>query len=456
MDRLNPGDGVPWLSRPGILIPVFILAFAITIIVGTLTAREILGGRADATGTGSNPLPALKSPSASPTRPEPKTPKLLAWPMQGGGPAHSGAQAAVAGAPAVSGLREVWHSGLTGDAADGATGSAGLVYVAGDRDVKALDVNTGALKWRFASGGQVTSAPAVHGTTVVFTDSGGTLYGLDTTAGRVLWQRHADYTAAAVAIAAPAPGRAPWIYVATARGAEALDLAGLPQWAFATRVRTSTPLSVDAGKVYFASHDTALSSLDAITGKLLWSTRIGTVVVTPAAVDAGTVYVGSANGQISAVSTPTGQIQWRRRAGNSPVQPLVVGQQGKTKRVFAVAGRKVIALLAADGRPSWTHTAGALPLSAPSLTGGQLFLGQGDRVMALNPETGRPVWQKVLEGRITSSPVMSEGRLFVATSGRQLHAYGSSPGAPQVLGSRALPAPAAPRPLAPAPVTPVR
>ncbi|MEV6576486.1 PQQ-binding-like beta-propeller repeat protein [Streptomyces sp. NPDC051577] len=394
-------------------------------------------------------------PSNSPALPKAKAPQLPSWPMQGGGPAHTRAQGADVGAPPVSKLEEVWHSSLISRTTSEPTGSAGTVYVThGDRELRALDTKTGSVKWRFATSGPVTAPPTVHGSTIAFTDSEGTLYNLDSSTGQTRWRRQADYAATAVTIAAPAPGRAPWIYVATPRGPEALDLTGRHQWAFPTRSALSTPLSIEGGRAYFGSRDTSMYAIDALTGRLLWSTRIGSPISTPASVDGTSVYVGSTNGQIRALSTSSGVLQWGRRTGSAVKQPIAVGQSGRTKAVFAVAGRKVIALVAADGRLSWTHPTATTQLSAPSLAGGQLLLGEGNRVIALDPETGRTVWQKALDGQV-AAPVMTEGRLLIATAGQQLHAFDPHPHL-LVRDRRALPSPAPSLPIAPSPATPAR
>ncbi|MGH3799995.1 MAG: PQQ-binding-like beta-propeller repeat protein [Pseudonocardiaceae bacterium] len=455
MERFNPGDGTPWLSRPGILIPVFVLAFTVTIVLGMLTARALLNG-ATRTADNHGPVSLRQHPTASPARQEPKTPQLPSWPMQGGGPAHTGAQTAAVGTPPLTGFGEIWHSSIKANAAGGATGSAGTVYVNSGDGVRAFDASTGAAKWHSATTGPVTTPPAIHGTTIVFTDTNGTLYSVNASSGQILWRRHADYAATAVTIAPPADGKAAWIYVATERGAEALNLAGLQQWAFPIKLAKNTPLSVKAGKAYFGSRDKSLYAVDALTGRLLWNAHVGATIVTPAAVDGTTVYVGSANGQISALSTSTGMIQWQHRAGNSIKQAIAVGQYGRTKRVFAVAGRKVIALMAEDGRASWTHMAPTAPLSAPSLTGEHLLLGEGSRAIALNPENGHPAWQKALDGPVTSTPVMSEGHLLVGVSGRQLHVFGPPPGIQHLPSAKTQPSPATPRLLAPPPATPAR
>lgn len=458
MERLNPGDGAPWLSRPGILIPAFVLAFIVTVVIGVLATRAVLIGRGDAPHS-SGSVPVQQLPSPSPVRPAPQVPSLPSWPMQGGSPSRTSAQAAVIGGPLMSKLGELWRSGVKGRAGNGAIGAGGRVFVSsGDREVLALDAGTGSVKWRFNADGPVSAAPAVHGGTLLFADSGGTLYSVDSSTGKALWRRHADYAGMAVTIAAPVRGKAPWIYAATARGAEAVDMSGRLQWRFSTRLTVSTPLSVDGGRAYFGSRDTSVYAVDSLTGSLLWNTRIGGVVATPAAVVGGSVYVSSAGGRIHALSSSTGKIQWRRGMGGYIKESLAVGQFGGAKRVFAVSGRRVVAFLAQDGRVAWSRTAASAEFSAPSVAGGQLLLGDGSSAVALNPENGSPVWRAAMSGQVLSSPVMAEGRLLIATSGRLLHAFGSIGAGQRFIDPRMLPDPGASRsrPLAPVPATPVR
>ncbi|MEV6576451.1 PQQ-binding-like beta-propeller repeat protein [Streptomyces sp. NPDC051577] len=343
MESLNPGVVAPWLSWPGILIPVFVLALAITVVIGVLVARAVLLGRGD-THQSTSSLSLRRLPSVAPARPLPTVPRLPSWPTQGGSPSGRSVQGSVIGGPLVRKLGELWRTGLKGRAGSGVIGDGGRrVFVnSGGRDVLALDAGTGSVKWRFNADRPIAAAPAVHGSAPVCADYGGTLYSIDSTTRDALRRRHADYVGAAATIAAPARGRAPWNCVAAAGGVEALDMGGRLQWGFSTRMKVSTPLSADGGRAYLGNRDSTVYAVDSLTGSLLWNTRIGEAVATPAAVVGDSVYVSSAGGRIHA-SSLTGKAQRRRSLGGYIRQPLAVEQFGQLKRVFAGPGPTVVA-----------------------------------------------------------------------------------------------------------------
>ena len=67
--------------------------------------------------------------------------------------------------------------------------SGGVVYFgSGDHNVYALDQRTGALRWKFATGGRVSASPAVAGGTLYIGSFDGNFYALDAASGSLRWK----------------------------------------------------------------------------------------------------------------------------------------------------------------------------------------------------------------------------------------------------------------------------
>ncbi|HTJ43083.1 MAG TPA: PQQ-binding-like beta-propeller repeat protein [Kofleriaceae bacterium] len=114
------------------------------------------------------------------------------WPQLGGGPGRDGARAA----PLGDHLAPRWVASVGGHLGAGSPVVAGgLVFVApidlaDDQAsaVVALELATGAERWRFRPGAAVRNALAVAGDTVIAAASDGVVYGLDRDRGDVKWR----------------------------------------------------------------------------------------------------------------------------------------------------------------------------------------------------------------------------------------------------------------------------
>src|SRR5262249_19642300 len=107
------------------------------------------------------------------------------WSQFRGGPRLSGV--APTTLPAQPALRWMYQAG---DAVDSSPAIAdGTVYVASSNgDLSALDLASGQLRWKYASGGEIgESSPAVGGGAVYFGDLGGTIHAVNARDGSRLW-----------------------------------------------------------------------------------------------------------------------------------------------------------------------------------------------------------------------------------------------------------------------------
>ena len=219
-------------------------------------------------------------------------------------------------------------------------GLDGTIYFGGDA-VYAVNPN-GDLRWRFATGGHVSSAPAVtpDGTVVVGSldnnvyainkdgtkrwdfrargdvesspaiEEDGTIYfGSDdnklyaiSPLGQIVWA----FTTGDDIRAAPAVGRDGTVYVGSFDGLfYAVHRDGTPAWTFRTGDRIYSSALVDAaGAILFGSEDDRLYCLEP-DGKLRWSVELGgDVDSSPILASDGTVYVGSDDKKLYALHAP--------------------------------------------------------------------------------------------------------------------------------------------------------
>ena len=314
------------------------------------------------------------------------------------------------------------------------------------RRPEAWQFQAGSHVWGYQPGMSVWSSPAVglvKGRAVVLAGSyDNNLYCLDAASGRKLWR----FTTGGGIYAAPALWNAPdgsaWAFVASSdRMLYALDAdLGRRRWIHAVQTwrptiggaRLSSPAVGHArgrAAVFFghwvwdksmAGHMQVggLSALDALTGKRLWTTRLGdNQVSSPIYVEPG----GAARVPASAPSS---------RPATSP----------RAGRIFVAAENgNLYAINADDGQVLWTHTdhnaIKASPAYFDSPLGGRVVIGSKyGAVRCLDARTGVAVWSYKTSHWVDGSAAVARigGRLTVLAGSydTNLHALDAHSGQP--------------------------
>jgi outer membrane protein assembly factor BamB len=162
-----------------------------------------------------------------------------------------------------------------------------LFVGAGDGGFHAVDVATGARRWRFTTGGKIRNAALVDGARVILGGADKIVYALERATGKELWRHVTE--------------------------AE-IDAA---------------PVSHD-GKILVGNRGGGLYALSAATGERLWRTYFwgSWVESTPVVVD-GVIYIGASDlRRVSAIDPADGRVIWRSDVfGWSWGTPLVVGDR---------------------------------------------------------------------------------------------------------------------------------
>ncbi|HPC56047.1 MAG TPA: PQQ-binding-like beta-propeller repeat protein [Methanolinea sp.] len=196
----------------------------------------------------------------------------------------------------------------------------------------------------------------------------------------------------------------------------------------------SLPAVVDG--VVYVNGIYEMNALDALTGKLLWSSPHGGGMSSPAVVD-GVVYTGSSDRTICALNATTGALLWQytteKTVYSSPAVAGGIVYTGGTDE-------KLYALDAGTGALLWTFDAGAEIRSSPAVARGAVYItGRDGTLSALNATTGALLWSFATGADlVSSSPVVfgntacfraAEGNLYAldATTGDLLWTAPASP-----------------------------
>jgi len=289
------------------------------------------------------------------------------WPTAGGGNERLGASPEAATPP----FSLVWTYSTEADPAN-ATSPAVVgdaVYFTVAKAVYAVDVATGAQRWRFDNDKPLHSSPTVADGVVYVGDEGGKLHGLAADSGKPLWE----------AKVGAAVGGAP----AVSNGAVAIGVA-----------------------------DGTVRAFDAKTGAPRWLTSVGGRILGSVAVELDMVVVVSTDGQMTRLDLATGKVLRQRVVSRATIEmaPVIT-----PRRTYIVTMGGLYALTR-SGEPAWHWGNMGDILAPPAVAGGRLYAGTGlGHLICLDAATGATHWEVTENSAFRAAPVVAGDTLIAAT-----------------------------------------
>ncbi|MFA5295420.1 MAG: PQQ-binding-like beta-propeller repeat protein [Methanoregulaceae archaeon] len=196
-------------------------------------------------------------------------------------------------------------------------------------------------------------------------------------------------------------------------------------WKSMTESYVGSSPAVVEGVVYICGiYD--INAIDALTGKLLWTSPDGGRVSSPAVAD-NVVYVGNYDGDVSALDASTGDLLWQYTTGG-----VVHSSPALADGIVYVGSQdwNLYALDAGTGTLLWNYTTGGEVRSSPAIADGIVYFGSNDhRVYALDANTGALIWNYATGGELSySSPAVSNGILYIQSNDGNLYALDTGTG----------------------------
>lgn len=297
------------------------------------------------------------------------------WVMEGGNPARTRARDASIALP-INRRRQV---PITGDQGTGSpvTIAQNTILVEAERQLRAIDLDTGKQRWAFPEIGRYIS-PAVAGDTVFIraeADNKGQIIALDLRTGAARW----GFT----------PRR--------------ISSAETNYWGG----HITSP--VIANGVVFAGAGKELYALDAATGAVRWEYSGAEYLSSSATVGEGRVFFSDAR-NFYAVDQQTGKLAWKFETLFAPYFSPIAARQ----TVFLTNGDKILALNTADGAKRWEVGIAGESLIPSAVQGTRLFVKSTTTLYALEQTTGRELW-RFAEPNFISFPAVAGDQLFAIT-----------------------------------------
>jgi outer membrane protein assembly factor BamB len=259
----------------------------------------------------------------------------------------------------------------------------GAVYFgSGDGKIYALDAVTGALKWKFQTGDVVHASPAIADGELYIGSWDSYFYALDAATGKELWRfktgedRDIHNQVGIQSSATVADGVV--YFGCRDSNVYALDAAtGQKRWAYSNQGSwvIASPV-VQAGKVYFATSDSALFNvLDSRTGARIDSIKFQWPVFASPAVAGDVLYLAGQDGKLVAIDLATRKPAWIFQSQGSR-QNLAAFSKPDGSPDYRTAFTSIFYddLIVGVGK---LHTVGMI-LSSPVVSGSTVYFGSTD------------------------------------------------------------------------------
>jgi len=269
-------------------------------------------------------------------------------------------------------------------------------------EVNATLERIGEVVWRYETGGEILSSPAISSDGTVYVGSSDSKLYAFTPQGDWDW----EYGTGLAVKSSPAVSPDGKIYF----GSDdvylyALHPEGVRYWVYKTEgYISSSPALGSDGTIYVGCGDDNLWALEPdATFKWKYNTE-GDVVSSPAIGEDGTIYVGSDDGCLYAIN-PDRTLKWSYETGAKVQSSPAIGADGTI--YFGSQDKYVYALDSADGNPKWRYETDGKVNSSPAIgKDGTIYVGSDDNYLYAFTPAGTLKWQYETGGFVRSSPAV--------------------------------------------------
>jgi len=340
--------------------------------------------------------------------------------------------------------------------------AGGRVYVASlHGDVRALDVRTGAVVWRVATGELVAMTPALADGLLFVGDhrSGGDLIALDVRDGRILWRtpfaggvRSEPAIAKSVVYIGETGGDPPPCHQGGVRALRERTGALLWRWNVDDHEHEGgsvwSPVSVEGDRLFFGTGNACESGIDAAdaivsldaSGKRQWAVSTADSIV-DSDVGGGTLLVHdeaiaeSKNGTLYDLDRDSGRIIWATPLGGAPGYggfgspstdgTTIVASAGFATDPTRAHGPPGGSLVGLDrrGRIVWRVHANEPVSGSVAIASGVAYTPLDAKFVALDLRTGAQLWSYPAGQASYSSPAVVPSGVYFANEAGEVFAF---------------------------------
>lgn len=253
------------------------------------------------------------------------------------------------------------------------------LVVIGDEDgfFHAVERDSGKLRWKFETLGEIISSAAIVGDRIIFGSYDATLYCLNAADGALVWKF------------------------------ETLD-----------RINGSPAI---AGDITFVTGcDQHLRAININTGKEEFDMELQRFLIASPGVVDYMLYVGTHEGEFLAIDVTKQEIAWRYadKSRELPIHSSAAVTDDVV--VFGGQDKQLHCLNRKTGDHKWGFAARGQINSSPVIVGDRIFVGSNDgNLYEVSLADGKQKWSEKLGRTVTASPAVGEGRLVIGAEGSE-------------------------------------
>ncbi|MBN1506521.1 MAG: PQQ-binding-like beta-propeller repeat protein [Sedimentisphaerales bacterium] len=348
------------------------------------------------------------------------------WPMFHGEQSLRG----VAPGTLADSLSLLWKFKTEAEVKSSAAVSEGRVFIgSADKNVYALDFQSGRKLWSYPTGDSVEAAPCVLDGRVFVGSGDNCLYALDAGTGELKWKYETEGQILGAANWTRSPdGQQTWVLVGSYDNMlHCVDApSGKRVWAYETGNYVNGSPAVDRGRCAFGGCDAIIHVVSLADGSKLSEIDSGSYIAASAAFLDDQIYVGNYENVFFKVDVKTATVVWKYSQSDAPFfsSPAVADELV----VFGGRDDHVHCVRRDDGRQVWTFKTLGEVNSSPAVCGDKVVVGSDDgRLYMLRLADGKRLWSYEIGQPVTSSPAVAGGRIVVGCDDGYVYAFGPKP-----------------------------
>ncbi|HLD74302.1 MAG TPA: PQQ-binding-like beta-propeller repeat protein [Bdellovibrionota bacterium] len=279
--------------------------------------------------------------------------------------------------------------------------------------------------WDFSVKGGVPGSPLYYQKKVFFGAHDGYFYCLSTENGRLVWRQQVDHSV----IAQPVIWKSFIYFITTGNELYALNVStGKWLWHYKRGVpphqviiRGSAALALYDESFYAGFADGYVAHLNAATGSVLWTKKIGggvrfTDIMSVPYVDKKQVLVLDFEGELHSLDKISGRVLWKSSLGGIRFFTVTDGLIYVT-----TANQEVAALKYDKGVVVWKQRIESGSLTAPVVLEGLLYVGTANGYLyILSSNNGHTVWRYREKYGFSASPTVFGKKVYVFSNSSRL------------------------------------
>ncbi len=323
-----------------------------------------------------------------------------------------------------------------GDVIDSSAAIAdGVVYVGGgDGNLIALDLASGALRWKYPTGNLIgESSPAVGSDVVFIGDLGGIVHAVNTRDGKALWtfKTGSEIKSSPVVVSGVpgGPGSSDVVLIGSYDGhLYALDArTGRVRWKLLTNGMVHATPAVQNGLAFIAGCDAIFRAIRVADGRQMYQVESGAYTAASPVIDAdgSRAYFGTFNFEVLALDLKKRRVVWRYSQPDAQFPYYSSAALSNGRVIVGGRDKTIHAIDTATGKGAWTFATRARVDSSPVVAGGHVYVGSSDgRLYVLDAASGKKLSEFDTGAAITASPAIAAGRVVIGTQDGRLYVFG--------------------------------